>query len=70
VVKLKNMKYNSITYIGKNSSFTTRIGGRVYDFEWQKGLGIGRRKDEIHPDHAKKIAKWRDKNGKRMFVLE
>jgi hypothetical protein len=64
------MKFTCITYIGKNSTFSTRVDGRSYDFEWQKGLGIGRRRDEIHPNHAIKIAKWRDKNGKRMFILE
>ena len=41
-----------------------------YDFEWQKGLPIGRGRDEVHPEHVKKIAKWRDKRGKKIFFLE
>lgn len=65
------MKYNSITYVGKSGgSFFARVGKTVYEFEWQKGVGIGRRADEIHPDHVKRIAKWRDKRGKKLFVLE
>jgi hypothetical protein len=47
-----------------------RIANRTYEFEWNKGLGIGRRQEEILPDHMKKIAKWRDKRGKRIFILE
>jgi hypothetical protein len=65
------MSYTTITYIGKSGNgFTARVGRVFYEFEYQKGVGIGRRKDEIHPDHVKKIAKWRDKRGKRIFVLE
>jgi hypothetical protein len=41
-----------------------------YEFEWQKGVGIGRRSDEIKLDHAVKISKWRDRKGKKIFVLE
>jgi hypothetical protein len=65
------MQYNTITYVGKSGGcFYARVGKAVYEFEWQKGVGIGRKADEIHPDHVKKIAKWRDKRGKRLFVLE
>lgn len=65
------MKYTTITYIGKSGNgYVAKVGSTIYEFEWQKSLGIGRRQDEIHPDHAKKIAKWRDRRGKRIFVLE
>jgi hypothetical protein len=46
------------------------MGSKTYDFEWQKGLGIGRKQDEVNPDHVKKIAKWRDRRGKKIFFLE
>lgn len=65
------MNYTTITYVGKSpDGFQVRIGTKVYEFEWQKGVGIGRRPDEISWDHVAKIAKWRDKRGKRIFVLE
>jgi hypothetical protein len=64
------MKYNVITYIGKTPGFSVKIGKEVYEFEWQKGVGIGRRSDEIKVDHAIKISKWRDRKGKKIFVLE
>lgn len=64
------MNYVTITYVGKNSGFVARVDSRVYEFEWNKGLGIGNRSDEVRPDHVKKIAKWRDKRGKRIFVCE
>lgn len=47
-----------------------KLGKDVYEFEWQKGIGIGRRSDEIKLDHAIKISKWRDRKGKKIFVLE
>jgi methionine salvage enolase-phosphatase E1 len=65
------MGYTTITYIGKSGKgYTARVGKTFYEFEWQKGLAIGKRQGEVHPDHVKKIAKWRDKKGKRIFVLE
>ena len=64
------MKYTTITYIGKTSGYTVRMGAKSYEFEWQKGLGIGRNKDEVNPEHVQKIAKWRDKRGKKIFFLE
>lgn len=64
------MEYTTITYVGKLPGYTVRIGKNTYEFEWNKGLGIGKRNDEIRLDHVKKIAKWRDKKGKRIFVLE
>ena len=64
------MKYTTITYIGKAEGYTVKMGAKSYEFEWQKGLGIGRKGDEVNPDHVKKIAKWRDKKGKKIFFLE
>ena len=64
------MKYNVITYIGKTPGFTVKIGKDVYEFEWQKSLGIGRRPEEVDFVHAMRLSKRRDRNGKKMFVLE
>lgn len=64
------MEYSTITYVGKNSGFIARVESRVYEFEWNKSLGIGRKTDCVKPEHAKKIAKWRDKRGKKIFVCE
>lgn len=65
------MNYTTITYVGKSKDgFQVRLGTKIYEFEWQKGVGIGRKSDEIPWDHVAKIAKWRDKRGKRIFVLE
>lgn len=64
------MEYTTITYIGKNTIYNVKIGKKIYEFEWNKSLGIGRRQGEVHPDHIKKIAKWRDKRGKKIFALE
>lgn len=64
------MKYTTITYIGKSKGYTVKMGSKSYEFEWQKGLGIGRKGDEVNPDHVQKIAKWRDKRGKKIFFLE
>jgi hypothetical protein len=65
-----NMEYATITYVGKNPGFIAKVESNIYEFEWNKGLGIGRRIGEIRPEHAKKIAKWRDKRGKKIFVCE
>lgn len=64
------MSYTSITYIGKESGFNVKIGDKIYEFEWMKGLGVGRRKGEVDDQIAEKIAKWRDKKGRKIFRLE
>lgn len=64
------MNYTVITYVGKTSGYTVNIGKKIYEFEWQKGRGIGRRSNEINPEHAKVISKWRDRKGKKIFALE
>tara|TARA_R110000824_G_scaffold368843_7_gene558240 strand:- start:1921 stop:2091 length:171 start_codon:yes stop_codon:yes gene_type:complete len=56
--------------VGKTSGFAARIGGATYEFEWQNAMGVGNRKDEVPYEHAMKIARWRDKRGKRLFILE
>ena len=63
-------RYTSITYVGKTSGFIARVGSAAYEFEWQGSLGVGNRKDEVPLEHATKIARWRDKRGKRLFSLE
>lgn len=64
------MKYSTITYVGKTPGYIVRIDKKIYEFEWNKSLGIGSKIDEVDPKHAKKITHWRDKRGKRIFVLE
>jgi hypothetical protein len=64
------VRYTAITYVGKTSGFTARIGATQYEFEWQNSVGVGGRKDEVLLEHAQKIARWRDRRGKRMFILE
>ena len=64
------VRYTSITYVGKTSGYTARVGGATYEFEWQGSLGVGNRKNEVPLEHATKIARWRDKRGKRLFILE
>jgi len=64
------VRYTSITYVGKTSGFTARVGSESYDFIWQNSLGVGNRKDEVPYEHAMKISRWRDKRGKRLFILE
>jgi hypothetical protein len=65
-----NMNYVTITYVGKNPGFIAKVESRVYEFEWNKGLGIGRKNGNVKPEHALRIAKWRDKRGKKIFVCE
>jgi hypothetical protein len=62
--------YRAITYIGKGSGKVVRFKNKVYEFEWQKSLGIGNRSDEVEFDHAMKIAKRKTKKGKKLFILE
>jgi hypothetical protein len=60
----------AITYIGKNSGFLAKVGKRTYDFEWQKSLGVGGRQDEVKPEHAMILSRWKDRRGKKIFFLE
>ncbi len=63
--------YTAITYIGKNSGIVVKMGKRKYEFEWQKSLGIGKRAtNEVEPKHAEGLSRWKDRRGKRMFILE
>ena len=64
------VRYTAITYVGKTSGFIARVGSAAYEFEWQGSTGVGNRKDEVPLEHAMKIARWRDKRGKRLFILE
>lgn len=60
----------AITYVGRSPLKIVRFGKKSYEFEWQKSLGIGSRFDEVEFDHAKKLAKWRDKKGRKIFIIE
>lgn len=62
--------YVAITYIGRNPGFRAKVGSKIYEFEWQKSLGIGTKQDEINPRHAEVLSKWKDRGGRKMFILE
>ena len=64
------MELTAITYIGKGSGFVAKVGKNVYEFEWQKSLGVGTRADEIPEKHAKILSKWKDRRGKKLFIIE
>lgn len=64
------MGYTTITYIGKEPGYEVKISGKVYSFEWMKGLGIGKRESEVDIEDSQKIAKWRDKKGRKIFRLD
>ncbi len=64
------MVYTTITYIGKESGYEVKISGKIYSFEWMKGLGIGKRENEVGIEDSQKIAKWRDKKGRKIFRLD
>jgi len=64
------MRYTTITYIGKESGYEVKVSGKVYSFEWMKGLGIGKRESEVGIEDSQKIAKWRDKKGRKIFRLD
>jgi len=56
--------------LSEKAGFVVKISGKVYDFEWMKGLGIGKRESEIGIEDSKKIAQWRDKKGRKIFRLD
>jgi hypothetical protein len=64
------VRYNAITYVGRTSGFIALVGTVAHEFEWQNSRGVGGRKDEVPLEHAIKISRWRDKRGKRLFILE
>jgi len=66
------MEYATITYVGRTPGYIAKVGNSVYEFEWNKSLGIGRRqgKGEVNPSHISKIANWRDKKGRKIFRLD
>ncbi len=60
----------AITYIGKGNGYKANFQKKTYEFEWQKGVGIGGRKDEVPPTIALKLSKRKDRRGKRLFYLD
>ena len=66
------MEYTTITYVGRTPGYIAKVGNSVYEFEWNKSLGIGRRqgKGEVNPSHISKIANWRDKKGRKIYRLD
>ncbi len=64
------MEYSTIRYIGKTPSYVVKLRNTVYEFEWNKGLGIGNRQGEVNAKDIEKIAKWRDKKGRKIFRLD
>jgi hypothetical protein len=64
------MEFITITYVGRTPGYIAKVGNSVYEFEWNKSLGIGKRRGEVNPSHISKIANWRDKKGRRIFRLD
>jgi hypothetical protein len=64
------MEFVTITYIGKTPGYIAKVESSIYEFEWNKSLGIGKKKGEVNPLHISKIANWRDKKGRRIFRLD
>ena len=64
------MIYTVITYIGTESDYVAKIRKKVFYFEWQNGLGVGKGKGEVPEDMAVSMSNWRDKRGRRLFTLE
>lgn len=62
--------YRAITYIGKTPGILVKVNKKIYEFEWQKSLGVGGRSDEVDIDSALKLSKRKDKRGKKIFKLE
>ena len=60
----------AITYVGPGHGKTVRLNDRIYDFEWRKSVGIGNRKDEVELAHAKKLSRWKDSRGRKIFRIE
>jgi hypothetical protein len=64
------MELKAITYVGKNPGFIAKIGKTMYEFEWQKSLGVSNHSDDVRPQHAAVLSKWRDRRGRKMFIIE
>lgn len=64
------MEYITITYVGRTPGYVAKVGSSIYEFEWNKSLGIGRRRGEVNSSDIPKIANWRDKKGRRIFRLD
>ena len=64
------MRYTAITYIGTESDYIAKIRKKVFYFEWQNSLGVGKGRDEVPEDMAVSMSNWRDKQGQRLFTLE
>lgn len=64
------MDHSTITYIGKSPGYVVKLRSNIHEFEWNKSLGIGNRKGEIGVKDVSRIAKWRDKKGRKIFRLD
>lgn len=62
--------YKAITYVGDRDTQCIKFNNSVYNFEWQKSLGIGSRNGEVHLTHAVLLSYSQDSNGKKVFILE
>lgn len=60
----------AITYVGPGHGKIVRVKNRIYEFEWRKSVGIGNRSDEVELAHAKKLSRWKDGNGRKIFRIE
>lgn len=64
------MVYTAITYIGTESDYVAKIKTKVFYFEWQNSLGVGKGKDEVPEEIAVSLSNWRDSKGRHLFTLE
>lgn len=62
--------YKAITYVGDLDTLCIKFNNSTYDFEWQKSLGVGNKKGEIHLSHAISLSYSQDQNGNKVFILE
>ena len=64
------MELIAITFTGKPSGYIAKVGRKIYEIERNKSLGVGGRKDEVKPEHAVILSRWKDRRGKKIFFLE
>lgn len=60
----------AITYVGRAPEYVAKIKKKIYVFEWNKSVGIGKRKGEIGAWEATILAKRKDSKGRKLFVIE
>ena len=64
------MRYTAITYVGTESDYVAKIRKKVFYFEWQNSLGVGKGRGEVPEEIAVSLSNWRDSKGRHLFTLE